>query len=69
LGPLGTTAKNRPIVSALDDYDDREIDGIMIGRGNRITRRKLAPVPFCPPQTLHDLPGSESRPPRREASD
>jgi hypothetical protein len=25
----------------------------MIGRGNRITRRKPAPVPLCPPQTPH----------------
>jgi hypothetical protein len=23
----------------------------MIGRGNRSTRRKHAPVPLCPPQT------------------
>jgi hypothetical protein len=33
LGPLGTVVTNRPIVSALDDYDDGEIGG-MIGRGN-----------------------------------
>jgi hypothetical protein len=25
----------------------------MLGRGNRITRRKPAPVPLCPPQTPH----------------
>jgi hypothetical protein len=25
----------------------------MIGRGNRSTRRKPAPVPLCPPQTPH----------------
>jgi hypothetical protein len=24
---------------------------MMIGRGNRSTRRKPAPVPLCPPQT------------------
>jgi hypothetical protein len=41
-----------PIVPAQDDYDDGEIDG-MIGRGNRSTRRKPAPVPLCPPQTPH----------------
>jgi hypothetical protein len=29
-----------------------EIGG-MIGRGNRSTRRKPAPVPLCPPQTPH----------------
>jgi hypothetical protein len=49
LGPLGTAATNRPIVPAPGDYDEREIGG-MIGRGNRSTRRKPAPVPLCPPQ-------------------
>jgi hypothetical protein len=57
LGPLGTAAANRPIVPAPIDYDDGEIGG-MIGRGNRSTRRKPAPVPLCPPQTPHaDEPG------------
>jgi hypothetical protein len=51
-GPLSTAATNRPIVPAPDDYDDGEIGG-MIGRGNRSTRRKPAPVPLCPPQTPH----------------
>jgi hypothetical protein len=50
LGPLGTATTNRPIVLALGDYDDGEIGG-MIGRGNRSTRRKPAPVLLCPPQT------------------
>jgi hypothetical protein len=49
LGPFGTTATSRPIVSAMGDYDDGEIGGMMIGRGNRNTRRKPAPVPLCPP--------------------
>jgi hypothetical protein len=52
LGPLGTAATNRPIVPAPGDYDDGEIGG-MIGKGNRSTRRKSAPVPLCPPQTSH----------------
>jgi hypothetical protein len=52
LGPVGTAATNRPIVPALGDYDDGEIGG-MIGRGNRSTQRKPAPVPLCPPQTPH----------------
>jgi hypothetical protein len=26
---------------------------MMIGRGNRSTRRKPAPLTLCPPQTLH----------------
>jgi hypothetical protein len=52
LGPLGTAATNRPIVPARGEYDDGEIGG-MIGRGNRSTRRKPAPVPLCPPKTPH----------------
>jgi hypothetical protein len=52
LGPLGTAATNKPIVPALGDYDDGEIDG-MIGRGSRSTRRKPASVPLCTPQTPH----------------
>jgi hypothetical protein len=60
LGPIGTAATNRPIEPALGDYDDGEFGG-MIGRGNRSTRRKPAPVPLCPPR--------EPGPPRREASD
>jgi hypothetical protein len=51
-GPLDTAATNRPIVLAPGDYDDGEIGG-MIGKGNRSTRRKPAPVPLCPPQTPH----------------
>jgi hypothetical protein len=52
MSPLGTAATNRPILPFPGDYDDGEIGG-MIGRGNRSTRRKPAPVPFCPPQTPH----------------
>jgi hypothetical protein len=51
-GPLGTAATNRPVVPIPGDYDAGEIGG-MIGRGNRNTRRKPAPVPLCPPQTPH----------------
>jgi hypothetical protein len=51
-GPLDTAATNRPIVPAQGDYDVGEIGGV-IGGGNRSTRRKPAPVPFCPPQTPH----------------
>jgi hypothetical protein len=69
LDPLGTTATSRPIVPAPGDYDDGEIGGLMIGRGNRSTRRKPAPVPLCPPQNPHALPGREPGPPRWEASD
>jgi hypothetical protein len=52
-GPLGTAATSRPIVPAPGNYDDGEIGGMMIGKGNRSTRRKPAPVPLCPPQTPH----------------
>jgi hypothetical protein len=52
-GQLGTAVTNRCSVLAPGDYDDGEIGEMMIGRGNRRTRRKHAPVPFCPPQTPH----------------
>jgi hypothetical protein len=35
LGPLGSTATNRPMVPAPGDYDDGEIVGMMIGKVNR----------------------------------
>jgi hypothetical protein len=34
LGPLGSATTIRPIVPAPGDYDDGEIGGMMIGRGN-----------------------------------
>jgi hypothetical protein len=49
LSPLGTAGTT---VQAPGDYDDGEFGG-MIGKGNRSTRRKPAPVPLCPPQTPH----------------
>jgi hypothetical protein len=52
LGPLVTADINKTIVPAPGNYDDGEIGG-MIGRGNRSTLRKPAPVPLCPPQTPH----------------
>jgi hypothetical protein len=69
LGPLDTAATNRRIVPAPGDYDGGEIGGMMIGRGNRITQRKPAPVPPCPPQTPHVLPRCEPGPPWWGASD
>jgi hypothetical protein len=70
LGPLSTAATNRPIVPAAGDYyDGGEIGGMMVGRGNRSTRRKPALVPLCPPQTPHALPGREPGPPRWEDRD
>jgi hypothetical protein len=63
LGPLGTAATDRPTMLAPGDYDDGEIGGMIIGRGNRSTRRKPAPVPLCPPQTPHACP--DANPSRR----
>jgi hypothetical protein len=50
LGPLGTSTTEWPIVPTPGDCDDGEFGGIKIGSGNRITRRKPAPAPLCPPQ-------------------
>jgi hypothetical protein len=50
MGPLGTSATEWPIVPAPGDYDNGEFGGMKIVRGNRNTRRKPAPAPFCPPQ-------------------
>jgi hypothetical protein len=68
LGPLSTAATNRPTVPTPGDYDDGEIGGMMIGTGNRSTRRKPTPVPLCPPQISHPLLGREPGPPRWEAT-
>jgi hypothetical protein len=66
LSPFCTAATNRSIVPAPGDYDDGEIGG-MIGKGNRITRRKPAPMPQSPNHKPHMLPGRETGPPRWEA--
>jgi hypothetical protein len=57
LGSLSTS------VPTLGGYDDGEFGGMMTGRENRSTQRKPAPVPLCPPYTLHVLPGREPGPP------
>jgi hypothetical protein len=69
LGPLGTSATNRPIIPAPGDYEAGEFGGMITGRGNRSTRRKPAPVPLCPPQIPHDLTGREPGQPRWEPRD
>jgi hypothetical protein len=43
-------------VPAPGDYDDGEIGGMMIGRGNRSTLRKPTPMPLCPPQKPYACP-------------
>jgi hypothetical protein len=69
LVPLGNAATNRPIVPTPGDYDYGEIGGMMIGGGNQSIGRKPAPVPLCPPQTSHALPGLERGLPWWEVSD
>jgi hypothetical protein len=63
LSPLGTSATICPIVPDPDDrwYECGAVGGMKIGRGNRITRRKPAPVPLCPPQIPHDLTRDRSQ--------
>jgi hypothetical protein len=43
------------------DDDCGPIVGMRIGRGNRITRKKPAPVPLCPPQIPRDLTRARTR--------
>jgi hypothetical protein len=43
------------------DNECGEVGGMRIGRGNRNTRRKPAPVPLCPPQIPHDLTRHRTR--------
>jgi hypothetical protein len=70
LGPRGTAAMYWPIVPAPGDCEDGEVGGMNgFGRGNRSSRRKLAPTPLCPPHILLARPGPEPGPPRWEASD
>jgi hypothetical protein len=61
LGPLDTSATEWPIVSAPGDYDDAEIGGMKIGRGNRSTRRKHAPASLCPSQIPLDQTRARTR--------
>jgi hypothetical protein len=56
-----------PILPAPDDDECGAIGGI-IGRGNRSTRRKPAPVPLLPQQSHVTWRGLEPGPRRREAS-
>jgi hypothetical protein len=68
LGPLDTADTSRPIVQAPGVHEDGEFGGMMIGRGNRSTRKKPAPVPLFPPQIPHAVPGREPGLPQWEAS-
>jgi hypothetical protein len=52
-----------PIVPArmIDDDDYGAVGEMRIGRGNRSTQRKPAPVLICPPQIPHDLTWDRTR--------
>jgi hypothetical protein len=56
LSPLGTLATVGLLYQPqMIDDGYGAVGGMRIGRGNRITRRKPAPVPLCSPQIPHDL--------------
>jgi hypothetical protein len=63
LNPLGTAATSGVLYKPqmIDEDDCGATGGIMIGRGNRSTRRKPAPAPFCPPQIPHDQTRARTR--------
>jgi hypothetical protein len=51
LSPLGTAATTGLFyqLQMIDNGDCGEIGGMKIGKGNRSTQRKPAPVSLCPP--------------------
>jgi hypothetical protein len=57
----------RPLIGLLyqprmiDDDEYGVVGGMRIGRGNRSTRRKPAPVPLCLPQIPHELLWARTR--------
>jgi hypothetical protein len=56
LSPLDTSATGGLLYQPrMIDDDYGAAGGMRIGRGNRSTQRKPAPVPLCPPQIPHDL--------------
>jgi hypothetical protein len=56
LSPFGTAAITGILYEPqmTDDGDCGAIGGVKIGRGNRTTGRKSAPVTLCPLEILHD---------------
>jgi hypothetical protein len=64
LSPLGTEATVQPIVPATDEIVDDDcgpVSGMRIGKGNRSTQRKPAPVPLCKPQIPYNLTRARTR--------
>jgi hypothetical protein len=63
LGPLATTATNRPIVPASSDYDDGEIGGMMMEGETEVLGENLSQCLF-----VHHKPYmlcSDAKPRRR----
>jgi hypothetical protein len=63
LSPLGIAATIGLLYQTqiMYDGDCGAISGMKIGRGNRSTRRKPAPVTLFPPQIPHDLTWARTR--------
>jgi hypothetical protein len=65
LSPLGTSPTIfGPLYQPLLIDNNEEcgtVSGMKIGKGNRTTRRKPAPVPICPPQIAPDLGSNPDR--------
>jgi hypothetical protein len=62
LSPLGTSATVGLLYQPrMIDDDYGAVGGMRIGRGNRSTCKKPAPVPLCPPQIPHDLTWDRTR--------
>jgi hypothetical protein len=63
LSPLGTSATIGLLYQPrmIDDDDYGAVGGMRIGKGNRSTQRKPAPVPLCPPQIPHALTWDRTR--------
>jgi hypothetical protein len=63
LSPLGTAAITGLFYQhqMIDDGDYRAIDEMMIGRGNRSTRKKSATAPLRPQQIPHDQTRARTR--------
>jgi hypothetical protein len=62
LSPIFTSATVGLLYQPRKIYDDYgTVGGMRIGRGNRSTRRKPAPVPLFPPQIPHDLGSNPGR--------
>jgi hypothetical protein len=63
LSPLGTAPTTGLLYQPqiIDDGVWGATGGMKIGRGNRSTRRKPAPVPLCPSQIPHDQTRAQTR--------